>query len=328
MKRLGFDSAVAVAALAVWALLAQGAQGEIVNGIAAKVGRAVITINEFNKAYNNARTQALLLDSEVPSKKAVMDGLVDDILVRMEGERRGIVVTDDEVNGIINDIKTRNKFDDAQMNQQLALEGLTLSDLKAQYRKELIKARLLNLMGAEKNPEITDADVRSFYDDPANRESLSLPGTVSVTLSQVLVAVSEGAAYREALDAKNSAASVYERAVSGEDFQSLILERSSYPDKAAMGTFTREQLLALFSPDTVNAILSLDEGGVLPPIRVKEGYSVIRVDKKNPETMLSFDEVRESIRGYLAKKKGEEQFSAWIKDKRRITKIEYLISME
>jgi parvulin-like peptidyl-prolyl isomerase len=318
----------AAAAFVSWLLLAQGARGEIVNGIAAKVGSTVVTINEFNKAYSIARKQALLAETEAPSKKTVMEALVDDILVQAEGERRGIVVTDEEVNDIINDIKRQNKFDDAALSEQLAREGLTIGELKGRYAKELMRARLANSMEGDQNLEVTEEDVRSFYDDPANRERLSLPGTASVKLSRLLLAVPADASYREAIGAKDAAQSVYQRAAAGEDFPSLVLEFSSAPENSVMGTFTQEQLLALFPAAVANAIAALAEGGVLPPLRVKEGYVILRVDGKNPETMIPYEEAKENIRGFLYKLRGDEKFNAWLKEKRRVTRIEFLISME
>jgi parvulin-like peptidyl-prolyl isomerase len=323
-----YVAATVTAAIAASLLAMPAAYGEIVNGIAVKVGNAVVTVNEFNSAYSTARKQALLLGSEAPSKKAVMDELVDDTLVRVEGERRGIIVTEDEVNDIINEIKKQNKFDDEQMNEQLALEGLTLKDLKAQYSRELMKARLINLMGAEKTAGISEDAVREFYDDPANRERLSIPGTGSVRLSRILVPVPASATYKEALDIKNEVTSVYEQAKKGEDFQSLVQSHSSTPDKAGMGTFTQEQLLPLFPVETVNLIFSLEKGDVAPPMRVKDGYMILKVEEKNPEKMLSYEEARENIRGYLFKQKGDEQFVAWIKEKRQMTRIEYMTGME
>jgi parvulin-like peptidyl-prolyl isomerase len=321
-------AAAMAAALAASLFSMPAAHGEIVNGIAIKVGNTVITVNEFNRAYTLARKQALLLGSETPSKRAVMDELVDETLVRIEGERRGIIVTEDEVNGIIDDIKRQNKFDDEQMNKQLALEGLTLKDLKAQYSRELMKARLINLMGAEKNAEISEDAVRGFYDDPANRERLSIPGTGSVSLSRIFIPVSASASYKEAVDIRNQVTSVYEQAKNGEDFQSLVRSHSSAPDEAEMGTFTQEQLLTLFPAEAVKLILSLEEGDLVPPMRLKDGYSIIKIDKKDPERMLSYEEAREYIRGYLFKQKGDEQFVDWIKQKRQMTRIEYVIGME
>ena len=333
MKRLLSRSKAAAAAAMAFALTVtflaiHAANGEIVNGIAAKVGSAVVTINEFNKAYDKERKQALLLDTEIPSKKTVMDELVDNTLVRLEGERRGIIVTEDEVNAIINDVKKQNNFDDAQMNEQLALEGLTLKELKAQYTRELMKARLINVMSMEKNIDISEDAVRSFYDDPANRERLSIPGTGSVRLSRIFIQVPASATYREALDIKNKVESVFEQAKKGEDFQSLVQKHSSTPDKADMGTFTHEQLLAILSVETVTEIFSLGEGDVLPPMRSKDGYLLIKVEEKIPEKMLSYEEARENIRGYLFKQRGDEQYAAWIKEKRQTTRIEYMIAME
>jgi hypothetical protein len=44
--------------------------------------------------------------------------------------------------------------------------------------------------------------------------------------------------------------------------------------------------------------------------------------------MLPYEEASEYIRGFLFKNRADAQFVAWIEQKRQITRIEYMISME
>ncbi len=83
---------------------------EIVNGIACKVGDSIITINEFETAYESEKVRAGFFGEGVPDKSSVMDLLIDNLLVKMETEKKGIVVTEEELNEIIDNIRKQNKI--------------------------------------------------------------------------------------------------------------------------------------------------------------------------------------------------------------------------
>jgi len=308
----------------------QPAAAEIVNGIACKVGNSVITINEFNKAFQRDKNQAFITGFPAPTKRNVMERLVEEILLRSEAEKRRIVVTEEELDGVIKDLKTQNRLNDEQFIAELAREGITPDELKERYRNEILKTRLINQMADEKRTTVTEEEMQSFYEDPRNSMLFTRPAIVK--LSQIFIPVPADAAYKQMLETKNKVQKVYERAKSGESFAGLVREFSMSPDKdknlGVLGSFTREQLGATMRPDDVDSIFSMESGGVAPPIRFSEGYYIFRADDIIPEESLSYEDARENIRSYVLRRKGDDQFVAWLSGRKKSTNIQYMVGLE
>ncbi len=302
---------------------------EIVNGIACKVGNDLITINEFNTAYDKAKKRATLLGEEVPLKRDVMNDLIDEILIKKEADKKGIVVNEDELERIIEDIKKQNNLSDDEFMSELKKEMLTIQELKEKYRMDILKARLINQMIADKAGTISDEEIENFYSNPANKRLFIVPGIV--TISEIVISVPEDASYKEALDIKSRAVEIYERAKGGERFQDLVIAYSTSPDKEEnmgdRGSFTRDQLNTFLSPDDVNLIFSLDKGDVTPPIRFKDGYHIFKIEDKTERKLLTLEEAYENIKSYIFKLKGDDLFKSWILEKREATKIQFMIEM-
>ncbi len=319
-----FIAAVVFILAASWCTFA-----EVVNGIAAKVDTDIITIYEFNGAYEHARRAALVLGNEVPSKKEVMNRLVDNLLIKKEAEARGIVVTDEELEKIIGNIKKQGDLSDEEFVEQLKREGLTYHQLEAQYRMELLKTRLINQMASSSIHTIDEQEIEDFYNDSANRTLLSIPSIVK--LSEIFLPLSPDASYQEAVEAKKQANDIYTAVKNGQSFEQLVAQYSQAPNKDSegyLGSYTKEQLSVFLKPEDVNFIFSLDSGDVTLPIRLQDGYYLFKIRDKSEGGVMDFKEARENIKSYLIRKKGEDLFQSWILKVRQTTKIQYEISME
>ena len=83
----------------------------------------------------------------------------------------------------------------------------------------------------------------------------------------------------------------------------------------------------MMTPDSAELIFSLDSGDITPPIRLKDGYRIFRIEEKIEEKVLTLDDAYESIRSFLLKLKGDELFKTWIIELKEATNIQYMIEM-
>lgn len=320
-----------ISALLLCAAIASApVRGEIVDGIACKVGGSIITVHEFDKAYRYEKWQAELLGKAEPEKTKVMNALVDNLLLKLEAQKRGIVVGEDELDKIVRDVREQNNLSEEEFARELEKERMTLKDLRERYRLELYKARLINQMAAERNIKISEEEIRAFYDEPGNKRLMSVPALVK--LSYLLIVVPEEASYKEAVEIKNSVTSIYNRAQAGENFRDLIMAHSMDPEKAKnegnLGSFTQDQLKVMMGPDVVDLIFSLGKGEIAPPVRYREGYYLFKIDDKREGRELSYTEAYENIKSHLLRRKGEEQFGLWLSSTKKAAKIQYMIDLE
>lgn len=303
---------------------------EIVNGIACKVGSTIITINEFNRAYEREKNKALLTGTEQPDKSAVMNILINNLLIKIEAEDKGIIVTDDELDTIIEKIMKQNNLSKEEFLRELEREKITIDELKETYKIDILKTRLTHQLVSDKVNVISEDEIKDFYIDPVNKRVFTTPE--SVKLSQIFIPVPEDATYKEAMEIKKHAVEIYDRAKGGENFRDLVQIYSMAPNKedtlGYLGSFTREQLLNFMKPEDVEAIFFLDPGDVSVPLRFSDGYYIIKIDEKNEKTLLSFDKAYENIKSYLLKLKGEEIFQDRLLSLRQAVKVHYMIVME
>lgn len=325
MKR--YLSTLAVVIVACGALFSLS-MAEVVNGIACKVGREIITINEFEKAYQYAKHQALFFSEKPFTKREVMRDLIDKVLVEREAKRKGIVVSEDEIDTNVENIRKQNQLSEEDFLSELEKQNMTVEMLRDRYRLEILKSRLMRQFIGDRRYQIPDEEIEAFYRDPKNHRFVTLLGTVKLRV--IFIPVGE-VSYKEAMDLKNRAVEAYERAKSGEDFSALASEFSLSDETERtggyIGSFTREQLFTMMAPDDVDMIFSLDGGDVTSPMRFKDGYRVFKIEERTDSKKLSLEESYEYIKSYLLNLKGEELFKEWLIEVREATTIQYMIDM-
>ncbi|RKY00811.1 MAG: hypothetical protein DRP55_05210 [Spirochaetes bacterium] len=307
-----------------------GINAEVINGIACKVDDSIITIHEFNVAYQNALNKSLALGKKPPSKKQVMESLIEKLLIEEEAKQRGVVVTDEEINDIISKIKNENRLTDKKFREELKREGLTIEGLKEDYRLNILKNRLINQMISEMGYKVSEDEIKKFYNDPKNKKYFLLPPIVK--LSEIFIKVPENLSFKDQLTLKNKVVAIYNEAKETSNFIKLIEEYSEDPKKnenhGELGSFSIQQLAMWIGTDNAETVFSLDKGDIVPPIRLPEGYYIFKIEDKRDRRVLSLEEAHDQIKSYLLKKKGAEIFDKWIAEKKKSSYIQYLIEME
>ena len=171
--------------------------------------------------------------------------------------------------------------------------GLLVPDASAEEGPRAV-ARLLAT--AVPPPEVTDAEIQSYFEDhPAEFRA---PETV--TVRQILVGT-----LNEARDLKRR---LYRDPLS---FETLAGSRSTGPEAAVggfMGTFERGQLPS----ELEKAAFSLESGRTSQPIESSLGYHVLRVDSRQPARDFSLDEARGWIRDRLIRERADAAARAFV----------------
>lgn len=317
------------AALALLFLAAHGAGAEIVNGIAAKVGGDIVTIHEFNQAYERARFNAGLQGAQPPEKREVMNELINNRLLMNEAQRRGIFVTEKELEEVIRSVKKEHNLTDQEFEQKLQEEGMTTQKLKETYRVEILKNRLVNQMGAASYQGVSSEEIAAFYRNPENQHLFTVPALVE--LSQIYIQVPPEATYQEAVGVKEKALSIYRELQAGASFERLALEHSEAPnstERGYLGSFTREQLRMFMRAEEIDVLFSLGPGEVAPPVRLADGYYLFKVLSSQESSVLELEKARDRIRSYLLRSKGQELYRSWLQEARASTSIQIVVSME
>lgn len=147
---------------------------------------------------------------------------------------------------------------------------------------------------------VTDADARAAYD-----RDLQARYTVREQrrASHILFKVPPGAGAKDSAAIEARARQVLKKAKAGEEFAALA-RRSSEDSTASsggdLGFFGRGQMAKEFE----DAAFSLPIGSVSDLVRTTFGFHIIKVVDEHPPHTMSFDEVKEQIRGEVAAARG------------------------
>jgi peptidyl-prolyl cis-trans isomerase C len=146
-------------------------------------------------------------------------------------------------------------------------------------RRQLLTQRYLQ---RTVQPKITDANMRTFFDKNKTRYSQD-----------------EVRAYHVLTKTEAEAKEVYTKAKAGEDFEVLAKKFSKDPSAAQnmgdLGFFTRSRMV----PQFADAAFNMKPGEISQPVKSPFGFHVIKMVEKKAGKAVSFDDVKDQIRGDL-----------------------------
>lgn len=192
----------------------------------------------------------------------------------------------------------------------------TLPRLRAHLEQKSKAGVLEKEIKAAASP--SDAEVRAFYD--ANNDLFTEPGQNK--LSVILLKVDPSSS-SEVWDKRMAEAeAIRAKLDKGEDFAALAKLHSGDPSAANGGDlgYMHQHMLN----DTVEEhIAKLQKNQIGGPIRVLEGYLIVRLDDRKLPRIREFKDVAERARDLATREAGESAWKSFREKLRAAAKIEY-----
>lgn len=246
-------------------------------------------------------------------RREVLDTLIAERLLEQEIQKLRIDVTDAEVDRIIEGTKQQHGLDDVKLRQALAQQGLTLEEYREGLKKQLMKAKIIQLK-VKNRVQVTDQDVKSTY---AKRQALDAR-EFKVRARHILFLVPQGAddgpARQKALAAKR-------RIEGGEAFADVAMELSEGPtakNGGNLGVFGRGEMV----PEFERVAFTAAPGKVSDPVRTQFGWHLILVEERVPIASAPLEQVEEDLRNRLYEEEVERAFKGYIEELKRKAHIE------
>jgi peptidyl-prolyl cis-trans isomerase SurA len=278
------------------------AQAEVVERILAVVNDEVISqseVDQMAKAMASQPGAKMATGKEL--EKQLLDAMIMQKLAKAEAKRRGITVSDKEVNQAFADFKKRNNIqDDATLAKALAKDGMTIKGLKQQITDQMLMERLMSIVAAGK-AVVTEKEVRDFYDK-------EYPKTAGgqIHLKILNMPFPPGATDAQKEEVKKKAELILQENRQGASWEQL---RDKYSVLIQDMGFVAESDM---DPELVQ-FLGKIKTGETAPIQTLNGFQLVQVvDRKDSKT-LSFEQVAPKIREFLARREMEKTFKEWIK---------------
>jgi peptidyl-prolyl cis-trans isomerase SurA len=238
--------------------------------------------------------------------------LIDEEIVQQRAAKMNLTATNEEVDAKLAEMKA--PYTEEEFNARLKASNHTLDEVKHDLRRSLTQNKLLN---KEINSKITvsDSDVSAYFNAHKVEYNLIEPqyhlaGIRVTSAPSAQPGNLEGSKATNEDEARKKAQALKNRLDSGEDFGSIAMHFSEWPETASsggdMGFVSESQLHA--DPQVFNAISKLKAGQITDIIvgldattKKPAGYAIYKLLSREPagQRELNDPRVQQAIRQQL-----------------------------
>ena len=297
----------------------------VVEEIAAKVNGDIITRGELTdrqkKIEQFLRGQGLngakLTEAVKQQSADALRDEIDSLLLVQKGKDLNLNVESD-VNKRIAELQVTSKITDTDKFHDWVREqsGMTFEDYKEGLRKEFLTQRVI---GQEVASRINtpDPELRKYYE----AHKTEFVRKEQVFLSQILLST-EGKSAEQAAEAEKKAKDLAERARKGEKFSDLARSNSDDLETSRNGGQLPPFERGLLQKDIENIVFTAKKGLVTDPIKVPQGFVILRVDERHEAGQASFEEVRNDLVEIMARPRMEPRVREFLTQLRQTAFLE------
>jgi len=273
-------------------------------------------------------------------KDRVVNELIVKTLLNEEIEKRGIEVSNEDVENAVKDIVNKVGSKE-QLDALLKQNGSTPAQFKKDLKEEVKMKKLAKELGSS---SVSDAEAKKFYND--NKAKFTTPDKVRA--SHILVSVNpeeiteiiKSDAKNKDLDEAGVKAKVNEEIKAKEaKINQLLAEAKKDPTQFAklakensedtttavkggdLGFFEAKEMVPEFS----KAAFAMKPNSISDkPVRTQYGYHIIMVTDRAAAGTTPYEKVQNDIKGYLENQKQVELIDNLTESLKKNAKIEYV----
>ncbi len=250
---------------------------------------------------------------DVEQKKFLLDRLVQNRLLFVEGQARKLEVADAEVDRELNSYYSRfgskEKFEEL-----LTKEGVSIDKFTADLHKDLLIHKTID-SEIEAKANVTEEEAKDYFNK--NKEKMVIPEKVGA--SHILFSSQDDGDEK----AREKAEKVLGEIKAGKGFSECAREYSDCPSKekgGTLGDFTRGQMV----PEFEKAVFEMEVGQLSDPVKTQFGYHLIKKNSQTAKQDLDFEAVRTYIIKELKMAQGKDIVDDLTEVLKEKAKIEYL----
>ena len=179
----------------VLVVAAASVRADIIEQVLVKVNGEIITKSDLEQRQIGALRQKnpnFRPENDEALKKALEDvtpnvivEAVDELLLVQRGKELGYTMSNEQFNGIVENIKKENKIEsNEQLQAALKQEGMSMADLRRQLERTMLVQRVQQTEVMQKL-QVTDTELKAYYD--AHKDEFGT--TPSITLREITINV-------------------------------------------------------------------------------------------------------------------------------------------
>ncbi len=245
-------------------------------------------------------------------EKEALKDLINKRVLLDYAKKRGYKVSKKELK------KAEKRFIKAYGNKDNLKRRLKISNMSYEEFLKGLKEDLLirKLYDKEVKREFSEKELKEYYEK--NRYKFKMPPKLKLRLIYLRNDPTDPKGRQKAL---KRAKEVMEKLKKGEDFSELARKYSNDMTRIKGGDMGFIHQGMLEEPIEKEA-MKLKEGEISEPIETIKGFYIIKLEKRTPEKLFAFDEIKEKLKRELKAKEEKKRMEEILKRAKKESKIE------
>src|ERR1700727_738886 len=251
--------------------------GELLDRIAAIVNDGLVLKSELDTQMTSVQKRLQEQHVELPSQSVLQQQVLDRLVlqeIQLERAKHlGLTVTDEQLNGALQEIAARNKIPFDQLPTALAAQGVDYKAYRESMRKELTLSTLRQ-RDVIAHINVSPHELEQFL--PRQQTSAA---NDEFNVSHILLSLPEAATPQQLEEITHKAQDLAARASKGEDFGQLAIANSNSQtalDGGQLGWRKGTQLPQFI----LDLVTKMKPGEVSAPVRTPSGFHIVKLNER------------------------------------------------
>ncbi len=254
-----------------------GVHGEMLDRIAAVVNDGLVLKSEMDSQIDSVTKrlveQKVALPSQSVLRQQVLERLILQEIQMQRAKKIGLNISDEQLNGTLQDVAARNKIPFDQLPTTLEAQGIEYKQYREAMRKELTLSTLRD-RDVIARIIVTPREIDQFL---ARQDNAAANDEFNV--SHILLSLPSAATPQQLDDISRKANDIAARAEKGEDFGQLAIANSNGQtalDGGQLGWRKGNQLPQFI----LELVTRMKPGDVSAPVRTPSGFHIVRLNER------------------------------------------------
>jgi len=251
--------------------------GVLLDRIAAVVNDGVVLASQLDAQTDEIITHLRQQKTELPPRnvlrKQILERLIIEEVQMQRASRLGIEVSEEMLNGALEDVGKRNNIPFPDLPRALAQQGIDYRDYRDEIRKQMT-LQMLRQRDVIARVNISPRELDQFM----ARQQNAPDQNSEYNISHILISVPVTASPEQVEAREQRAKEVYDKAKAGDDFAQLAVtysESSTNIEGGSLGWRRGPQLPSIIA----DKIQQMKAGEVSEPIRTPSGFHLFRLNE-------------------------------------------------